>query len=230
MTTVAQDTKNTNTLAQTFNCTYSGAPTEGNLLIAFLFHDETSTDIATITSSGWTRVGTAVGSLSSVSYRISIWAKYAGAAESTTVAFDIGEVNRRAHGYAVEYTGAPLTPIPATDSALVSQGVVDSGATSNQVDDLVNVAAVQFAVAMIGLNGTSTTTPSWAGGEVTENEDWSNNFRASAIGYIDGPVSDVQPTASWGTSRASIQAVFVLGAAPDPLVIKARSSFQVIKS
>ena len=160
MTTIAQDTKATNTLAQTFSCTYSGSPTENNLLIAFLFHDETSADIADLTSSGWTRVGTAVGTLSSVDYRISIWAKFAGAAESTTVAFDLGEVNRRAHGYAVEYTDAPLTPIPAADSALVSQGVVDSGATSNQVDDPVDVAAVQFAVAMIGLNGASAVTPS----------------------------------------------------------------------
>lgn len=228
MSSVVQDTKNQNGLAQTFNNTFSATPTEGNLLLAFIFHDETMSDIADLTSSGWRRLGTAVGELSGTDYRISVWGKFAGASESTTVAWDIGEVNRRAHGYAVEYQDAPLTVLPAEDAAAVVTGIngVTAG-TSNQVDDPIDIGNGQFGVAMVGTAGSSPTPPSWAS-EVTENEDWNINFRSTAIGFIDPSVT-VQPTATWGSNRTNMQAVFALGAASVPLVLKGRSSFQATR-
>lgn len=229
MSTVVQDTKATNGLAQTFNIIYGVTPTEGNFLVAWCFHDETSPDIESLTSAGWTRMGTVAATLSGIDYRISAYAKFAGASESTTVAWDLGEINRRAHSYVVEFSGVPLVTLPAAESAASVTGVNGvTPTTSNQVDSSIQVGAGQFGLVMVGLNGASATPPSWAS-EVTENEDWSNNFRASAVGFVDPSVT-IQPTATWGSGRHNIQVVFVLGDPIVPVTIKARSSFQIIKA
>ena len=227
MTTVVQDAKATNGLAQTFNIIYGGTPVEGNFLVAFLFHDETSTDIEDITSSGWRRLGTTLGTLSTVDYRISVWAKFAGSSEPTTVAVDLGEINRRTHGYVVEYSGVPLTVLPAADAAANETKTIDLAGTSNTLDNSIQIGGGQLGLAMVGLNGASPTTPSWTS-EITENEDWSNNFRASAIGFVDPPAT-VQPEATWGTPRFSVHVVFVIGEAIVPVTVKAHSSFQLIQ-
>lgn len=228
MSTNVQDTKATNTLAQTFNIVFGGTPVEGNFLVAVLWHDETSTDIEDITSTGWVRMGTTVGSLGGVDYRISVWAKFAGSSESTTVAVDLGEVNRRAHGYAVELSGVSLDALPAADSATVEVKVQDSTGTSNQLDAAIQIAAGQLGISVVGLNGTSATPPTWSADPPTFVDNWSNNFRGSAVGVVDPSVS-VQPTATWGSGRANIQAVVVFGEAIVPVTVKARSSFQLIQ-
>lgn len=228
MATVVQDTKNTNSLAQTFNNTYGATPTEGNLLVAWIFHDENLDDVADLTSSGWTRMATVEATLSGLDYRISLWAKFAGSSESTTVAWDLGEANRRAHGYAVEFSDVQVTELNAEDAAVFVSGAETSVGTSNQVDDSIEIQAGQLGLAMVGLNGTSPTTPSWAS-EVTEHEDWSNNFRASAVGYVD-PGATVQPTATWGSNRHSLQMVVALGVPPPVSKALKRSSFTVTKA
>lgn len=228
MTTVEQDTKASNGLSQTFSNTYSSGPTEGNLLIAFLFHDETLTDVSDLTSSGWSRLGTAVETLGGIDYRISVYGKFAGASESTTVSWDLGEVNRRAHAYAVEFSGSPLVAIPAEDAAASETNGEDPATTSNQLAASIRVGGGQFGLAMVGVTNSSSTPPSWAS-EVTQIDNWNSNFKATAIGYVD-PTAEVQPTATWNTSRTNMQTVFVLGEPTLPLKIKARSSFQIIKS
>lgn len=225
MTTVVQDTKNTNTLAQTFNNTLGGTPAQGNLLVAFLFHDENSTDVASLTSSGWLRMATASADLGGIVYRISIWAKFAGASESTTIAWDLGEVNRRAHGYVAEYSGSEVTALNAEDGATFVQGERDPAGTSLQVDSPIEIGNGQLGITMIGCAGTSPTTPSWAS-EVTEHEDWSNNFRASAIGYTD-PAVTIQPTATWGTNRTAIEISVALGEPPPSTKCLTGSTFRV---
>ena len=230
MSAVVQNTKATNGLAQTFNNTYSSGPTEGNLLVALIWHDEAGTDIAALTSSGWTRMGTVAALLGAVTYRMSVWAKFAGAAESTTVAWDLGEVNRRSHGYAVEFSGVDMDAIPGTDSAAFVSGVNQpGGTTSNQVDNPIDIGIGQFGLAMVGLSSTSASAPTWAS-EVTPIDNWSINFRGSGIGFFDPPGEDLQPTATWGSSRPNIQGVFVIGEALVPVTFKRHSSFQIIKA
>jgi hypothetical protein len=227
--TVVQDTKNTNGLAQTFANTYSVTPTEGNLLAAFLWHDETVADIATLTSSGWTRMATAVTTLGGFDYRLHIYAKFAGAAESTTVGWDLGEVNRRTHGYAVEYSSSGVTELNAEDAATKVTG--DNGgaaATSNQVDEAIIIAGGQIALAICGTTNTSATAPSWAS-EITTNENWSNNFKASGIGYADGGAGSIQPTATWGSNRTNFHMVVALGLPPTTSKLKAGSTFRALK-
>ena len=228
MSTEVQNAKATNGLAQTFNIIYGGTPVEGNFLVTYLWHDETSTDIEDITSSGWVRMGTTFGSLGGIDYRISVWAKFAGSSESTTVSVDLGEVNRRTHGYVVEFSGVPLIVLPAADSATVEVKVQDASGTSNQLDNAIQIAAGQMGLAMVGLNGASATPPTWSADPPTFIDNWSNNFRGSACGFVDPPVS-VQPTATWGSPRANIQAVFVIGEAIVPVTVKAHSSFQLIQ-
>ncbi len=227
MSTVVQNTKVNNGLAQTFNNVYVGFPVEGNLLIAWIYADEATTDIATLTSAGWTRMGTFVATLGGFDYRISCWAKFAGAGETKTVSWDLGEANRRAHGYAVEFSGVPLLVMPATDSAAKSTSD-NGGATgnSNQVDDAIDIGGGQFGVVMQGVVLTSAVPPTWAT-EVTFIDNWSINFKASGIGFVD-PAATVQPLATWGNVRHNLQVIFVLGDPIAPVTVKAHSSFQLM--
>ncbi len=227
MSSIVQSATSSNGLAVTFNTIFGVTPTEGNFLVAWIWHDEVSTDIEELTSSGWVRMGTFAAALAATVYRLSVYAKFAGAAESTTVAWDLNEVNRRAIGFVSEFQDVPLTELPAVDAAAISSNSIDAGGTSNQVDDAIDVGSGQLGLVMVGLNGTSPTEPSWAT-EVTFIRDSSTNFRCATIGFVD-PAATVQPDAAWGTTRFSNHAIFVLGDATVPLIIKARSSFQIIK-
>jgi hypothetical protein len=225
--TIVQDTKSTNGLAQTLTITFSSGPTEGNLLLCWTWHDETA-DLVSMSSSGWTRMARVVATLSGFDYRITLWAKFAGASESTTITVDLGEVNRRAHGYGVEISSSGITELNAADSAaFVSGDAGGSAGTSNQVDDELEVQTGQLAVCMVGLNQTSAVTPDWAT-EITRHESWSNNFKASAVGYADPP-GTLQPTATWGTSRHSLQMLVALGTPPAVSKVLAGSTFRAAK-
>lgn len=228
--TVVQANVATNGLAQTFNNTYTGGPVEGNLLVACIWHDESTpgSDIATLTSSGWTRMFTHAAMLGSFSYRMSVFAKFAGAGESTTVAWNLGEVNRRTHGYAVEFSGTGVVELPAADAADFVFHDGTTAGTSNQVDNSIEIPDGVLGFTLIGLSQNSTVRPSWAS-EVTKILDSATNFKGSAIGYTD-PVVTIQPTATWGTSRTNEQATALIGV-PPPIPpstkLLARSSFQV---
>lgn len=226
---VEQSTKASNGLSQTFNITFSPAPTEGNLLVAFLFHDEASADIATITSSGWTRMATVVYTLSSFDYRLHVYAKFAGASESTTVAVDLGEPNRRTHGWAVEFSGSEVTELNAEDAA--TQVSTDNGtvaSTSNQVDDPIDIGAGQLGLAIAGTTSSSTVPPSWAS-EITNIDNWNSNFKATGIGYADPPAVGIQPSASWNTTRQNVQLCIALGVPPPMSTVLAGSTFRATK-
>lgn len=227
---IVQDTKSTQGLGVTLTITFSPAPTEGNLLLAWAWHDQTGDNVS-MTSSGWTRIAHTIETLDGFDYRLSLWAKFAGAGESTTITIALGEVNRRAHGYGVEISGSGITELNAADTATFVSGWNTGGGTSNQVDTTIDIGTGQLAVAMVGLNGTSASTPDWAS-EITRNESWSNNFRASAIGYADAPATGLQPTATWGSNRSNMQMVVALGVAPPPPApskVLAGSSFRAAK-
>lgn len=226
-TTVVQDTKSTQGLAQTLTITFSSGPTEGNLLLCWTWHDETGHNVS-MSSSGWTRMATYVSTLSGFSYRITLWAKFAGASESTTISVDLGEVNRRAHGYGVELSGTGVTQLNEADAAVNVTGNNGGAAgTSNQVTSSIDIVNGQIAVALCGLNGTSASAPTWAS-EITMHENWSNNFRASGVGYADPP-GTLQPTSTWGTNRNNMQMVVALGEPPAGSKVKAGSTFRALK-
>ena len=225
--TIEQAVRNTNSLAQTFNVTFSPAPTEGNLLIATLWGDEASTDIADITSTGWTRVNTVVGSLGGFDHRLNVWAKFAGAAESTTVAFDMGEVNRRVHGHAVEISGHQFTELDTADAGDQVSNFQDVGGTSNQVDAALTIPIGVIAIAHVGMNNTITASSgSWDSGVTAIDAGYSSNFRGSMIGYLEG-ADEQQPTASWTGSRANGHQFVVVGVPPPVSTILKGSSFRV---
>lgn len=226
--TVEQDTKSTQGLGQTLTITFSSGPTEGNLLLAWAWHDETGDNVS-MSSSGWTEMATVVADLGGFDYRITLWAKYAGAGESTTISIDLGEVNRRAHGYGVELSGTGVTELPAAGAApFVSGDNGGAAATSNQVDDAIEIGSGQIGVALCGLNGTSASAPTWAS-EITPNENWSNNFRASGIGYTENGAGSIQPTSTWGSNRQNLHMVVALGVAPSGSKVKAGSTFRALK-
>ncbi len=230
--TIEQNQRGTNGTAQTFNVIFSPAPTEDNLLIATLGHDETSADISDLTSSGWRRLNTFGAVAPAPDLRMSAWAKFAGAAEPTTVAFDLGEVNRRAHGRLLEISGHLFTELPVENTADQVTGEDGSAVSSNQVDSSLVIAAELVGIIHIYMLGNITDpSVSWDEG-VTIVDDWSNNFRGSAIGYLEGEAT-AQPTASW-TGATPVAHQFVLsgvGSEPPPPpptsnVLKG-SSFQV---
>lgn len=224
--TIDQTAFATNTLAQTFNVVYGATPTEGDLLVAFLWHDETSADIADLTSGGWIRMGTFLAAGLTPDFRISVWAKFAGASEPTTVAFDIGEVNRRVHGWAIEISGFLFDTLQAEDTADQVDNEETIAGISNQVDAALTIPAGVIAVAMIGMTGTITDpSVSWDSG-VTTIADASANFRGSGIGYLEG--SDTQqPTASWTGSRTNAHLFIIVGVPPPSSKLLTGSSFQI---
>jgi hypothetical protein len=174
-------------------------------------------------------MGTAVETLGGFPYRISVFAKFAGASEPTTVAVDLGEVNRRTHGYAVEFSGVPLVTLPAEDLAASETKGNTLASTSNQLDNPIKIGAGQFGLVGVTTNNSSSTPPTWTADPPTFIDNWNNNFKATAIGYID-PTETVQPTATWNQSRANMQTVFVLGEALIPVTIKRHSSFQLVQT
>ena len=226
--TIEQSANSTNTLAQTFNTVFSSGPTEGNLLVALLWHDELSTDVEDLTSSGWERQATSVFDLGGFDYRASIWAKFAGAGESSTVAWDLGEVNRRAHGWAVEISSAPFSELEAEDTADSVDAETDPAGTSNQVDSAIAFIQGQLAFAICGTTNTSATEPNWAADPAVTDigTGLSSNFRATGIGFAEDPGS-IQPTATWGTSRQATQIVAVIGIPPPASLALKGSNFHV---
>ncbi len=227
--TVEQQRRATNGTAQTFNVIYSPAPTENNLLVAVLGHDEVGEDISDITSSGWIRMNTFDAAAVAPDLRLSVWAKFAGAAESTTVAFDLGEVNRRAHGRAIEVSGHLFTALQPEDTADQTTGEDGSSVSSNQVDSALVIPANLIGIIHVFMLGNITDpSVSWDSG-VTLIDDWSNNFRGSALGYLEGADTQ-QPTASWTTATPVGHQFVVIGegAAPVPESTLLRgSNFQV---
>ena len=227
MSTIVQHANANNGLAQTFNTVFSGGPVEGNLLVALSWHDELA-DLEGISSSGWLRQATAVFDLGGFDYRASVWAKFAGAGESSTIAWDLGEINRRAHGWGAEISGVGFTELDAVDAADSVSAERDPAVTTLQVGPI-TVPQDMLAIAISGLNNSSATEPNWsADADITDIGTGLNvNFRSTGIGFADGIEQTISPTATWGSSRQGTQILAVLGVPPPASILKALSSFQV---
>ncbi len=201
-----------NGLNQILNLNGSQAPVEGNLLVAFLGHDEAAgEDLADITSAGWTRMNTFEGP-GDPDKRVSVWAKIAGASEPQfpVVTWDIGEVNRRVHGWVVEFSGF-VGSVPAEDAALFSGGYTLSAETQ-QVDAAVVIATDNLGVAFMYTFSLFTPSSLSFDSGLNTIADLQSNFRGSGVGWIDGGGS-LQPTATW-TSLEEVTMIFVeIGAA-----------------
>ncbi len=224
--TVEQNQRNSNGLAQTFVVTYSPAPSEDNLLIATVCHDEVLDDASDITSSGWTRLNTFDATAITPDNRLSMWAKFAGSSEATAVNFDLGEVNRRAHGRILEISGHLFDDLEAEDTADQVTGENGSNVTSNQVDSALVIPPFLIGIIHVGMQGTITD-PSVAWDEsVTLIDDWSSNFRGSAIGYLEGGAT-AQPTATWTGARPVGHQFVVVGIQPPNTKLLRGSSFRV---
>ncbi len=220
-----------NGLNQTFNAVFVSGPIQDNLLVALLWHDEIGSDIADISSAGWTRMNTFGHALevAAPDWRISIWAKFAGASESSTIAVDLGEINRRAHLWIVEFSGQGFTELPAEDTATMVSHANVTGGETNQVDAALDVPAGLLAMAMVGMVNTITDpSVSWDGDMVTD-ADASANFRGSAFGHLDGADNE-QPTVTWTGARANAQMFVLLGVGVPPSIILEGSSFRVSPS
>lgn len=230
MSTIVQHANANNGLAQTFNTVFSGGPVEGNLLVALSWHDELA-ELESISSSGWLRQATAVFDLSGFDYRASVWAKFAGAGESSTIAWDLGEVNRRAHGWGAEISGVAFTELAAEDAADSVSAERDPAGTTLQVGPI-TVPQDLIAIAICGCNNSSATEPNWsADSDITDIGTGLNvNFRSTGIGFADGIEQTISPTATWGSGRQATQILAVLGVpppVPPSSIVKALSSFQV---
>lgn len=225
---VVQSASAQNGLAQTFNVTLGAPPTEGNLLVCLSFHDESAGDVEGLPGSGYTRLATAGYALPAVIYRVSVFAKFAGAAESASTLFDFGEVNRRGHGWAVEFTGQLFTNLQATDTADKVDAERDPAGTSLQVGPI-TIPASLIGVAICGLIGTSATEPNWSGDpDVTDiGTGLSANFRASGIGWVEGSDQTISPTATWGSNRQGDQILAIVGVAPPGSTLLKGSTFRV---
>lgn len=214
--TVQQGAFATNTLAQTFSVVLTDTPVEGAPLVAFLWHDElTVVDAADITSAGWVRMNTHLFPFGAgVDFRTSVWAKFAGAAETKTTAFDLGEVNRRAHGFVIEFTGATFTLLPAEDTASkVTHENTVAGAT-NTVDSALAIPAPLMAVSLVGLTGTMTIDSFAFDSGLTKIGDANSNFRGTGLAFLEG--ADTQtPTATWTGNRTNGQMFVLIGANVD---------------
>ena len=203
-----QSTVSTNTLAQTFNTVFGVAPTNLNLLVAAIFHDETLQDVSAITSGGWTKQATFDATTLTPDGRQSIFAKIAGVAESQTVAWDIGEVNRRAHGYCIEFSGF-IESIADLDAATLSGGENSANGSSIQTGAAINIRTDGLGIAIGGGWGSGLSAFSYDSGLTTQIQS-AVNFRGSAaggselaqesLGWIEAGGS-LQPTLSWTGSR-----------------------------
>lgn len=226
--TVVQSANAQNGLAQTFNTVFSSGPTQGNLLVALSWHDENLTDVEGISSSGWVRMATSVFDLSGFAYRASIWAKFAGAGESSTIAWDLGEANRRAHGWGVEISGVAFFELQTVDAADSVDAERDPAGTTLQVGPI-EIPNNLIGLVICGTNNSSPTEPNWgADADVTDIGTGLNaNFRSSGIGYVEGSGQTISPTATWGSTRQATSILAVLGIPPPSSNLLKGSSFQV---
>ncbi len=188
----------TNTLAQTFTTTYGATPSSGNLLVAMLGHDEVGQDISTITSAGWVRQATFDAIALTPDGRLTCFAKIAGASEATAVDWDLGEANRRAHGYALEYSGF-VESIADAGAANKSGGEDSGNVTSVQTAGAINIRTDGLGIAIAMGFGSGLSAFSFDVGLTTQIQS-ALNFRGSAVGWIEAGGS-LQPTASWTGSR-----------------------------
>lgn len=201
----------TNNLEQTFNVVLPATPIEGNILIAFLWHDETGVDVATITSAGWRRMNTHPFPFGgSPDFRISIFAKFVGASETTTTSFDLGEANKRAHGFVIQFSGQGFTELADEDTADKVTHENTGAGTSNQVGAALTIPADMFAVTMVGLTGVMTIGSFAFNSGMTKIGDANSNFRGSGMAWLDG-ADDQQPTATWTGSLINAQMFVVIG-------------------
>ncbi len=193
-----QSAVSTNTLAQTFNTNFGVAPTDLNLIVAALFHDEIGNDISFITSGGWTRQATFDATTLTPDGRMSVYAKIAGAAEPTALGWDLGEVNRRAHGYVIEFSGF-IESIADLDGANLSGGENSASGSSIQTGAGIDIRTDGVGIAIGGGFGSGLSAFSYDSGLTTQIQS-ALNFRGSALGWIEaGGV--LQPTLSWTGNR-----------------------------
>ncbi len=194
-----QSAVSTNTLAQTFDTLFGVTPTNGNLLVAGIFHDETVQDLSAITSGGWTKQATFDAATLSPDGRISIFAKIAGVSEPTTVAWDIGEINRRAHGYVIEFSGF-IESIAGAGLANLSGGENSASGSSIQTLAPISIRTDGVGIALGGGFGSGLSAFSYDSGLTTQIQS-AANFRGSALGWIEAGGS-LQPTLSWTGNRS----------------------------
>lgn len=193
-----QSAVSTNTLAQTFNTVFGVTPTNLNLLVAAIFHDEIGNDISAITSGGWTKQATFDATTLTPDGRQSIFAKIAGVSEPTTVAWDLGEVNRRAHGYVIEFSGF-IENIADLNGANFSGGENSASGSSIQTGAGIDIRTNGLGIAIGGGWGSGLSVFSYDSGLTTQIQS-AANFRGSALGWIEaGGV--LQPTLSWTGNR-----------------------------
>ncbi len=197
-----------NTLQQTYTTgAWDPAPIQGNLLVACLWHDEVEVDVADISTAGYTRMNTF---LSLGTFRLSVFAKFAGASEDAAVSVDLGEANRRSHLWIAEFSGAGFSVLPAKDTAAKVTNAETPATTSNQVGAALNVPAGLLAIAHVGMTGVITDPSVAWDGDVVTDADAQANFRGSAFGHLDGPDNE-QPTVTWTTSRTNAHMVVIVG-------------------
>ena len=225
---VVQSASGTNGLAQTWNVTLGVAPTEGNLLVCLQFHDESAGDVENLPGSGYTRLNTAAYTMSGFSYRVSVFAKFAGAAEPTATLFDNGEANRRAHGWVAEFSGVAFSTLQATDTADEVDANRDPAGTTLQVGPI-TIPANLIGVVICGTNNSSATEPNWsADSDITDiGTGLNSNFRATGIGWVEGAGQTISPTATWGSSRQADSILVVVGVPPPGSTVLKGSSFRV---
>lgn len=225
---VVQHANANNGLAATFNVILGATPTEGNLLVCLSFHDESAGDVENDPGSGYTRLNTAGWDLSGFTYRPSVFAKIAGAGESATTQFDFNEVNRRGHGWVVEFSGQLFTTLQARDTADEVNAERDPAGTTLQVGPI-TIPAGLIGVVISGTNNSSATEPNWsADPDITDIGTGLNvNFRSSGIGWVDGADQTISPTATWGSTRQGAQILVVVGVPPPGSTVLKGSSFRV---
>jgi hypothetical protein len=225
---VVQHANATNGLATTWNVILGAGPTEGNLLIGLTWHDESAGD-AEVAPSGYTRLATFNSFLGAFSYRASVWGKFAGPAESTTTQFNNGEVNRRAHGWMVEFSGVLFSTLHGTDLAPSVGAERDPAGTSLQVGPI-EIPAALLGIAISGVDGTSPSAkPNWtADPDMTDiGIGLSVNFVASGISFVEGAGQTISPTATWSSNRRGVQILAVVGVPPPGSTVLKGSSFRV---
>lgn len=173
----------------TISVTYAAPPAKYDLLVACL---RSNTLIAGITApSGWTAANTDDNEDSGFS--IGIWYKVAGASESSTVTFTVGNVATRLH--ILEFSGvAPASPL---DKAPAATDPTGGGTTCATGSTGTLSSALEVAVACVGLNGTSGGGISWNSGfsDVTVED-------RLLVGYlITAATTALNPQATWTTTR-----------------------------
>ena len=226
MSTIVQNAVAQNGLAQTFNVILGAGPTEGNLLVGLSFHDESAGDVENAPS-GYTRLATFGSDLAGLTYRCSVFGKFAGAGESATTQFDFGEVNRRGHAYMVEMSGVTFTTLQGTDAAPFVGAERDPAGTTLQVGPI-EIPAALIGFAICGTNNSSSTPPNWSADlDMTDIQNLNVNFRSTGSSFVDGSDQIISPTATWGSSRQAVQILAVIGIPPPGSTALKGSSFRV---